>query len=264
MLPSPEDLEYLLKDGLRGARYVVRYGTKRGERARLPPGAAQVARLTTSMLGAAERTVESVLLGEPQRSYGSSLAQDVTAAFTRTANAAQRRRIFVRLLYRLLAAVLRQMDVENRFISEQEIARSYDRLNARNPRALDVFATGAAVDGQDMARFWATAALALAASSPLREFEMPRQDGLRVRLLGRAPKPFCVLVVALTGAVLTTQVVIRADRSAERDDEAVGQIIDSAIAVVGARFDRMLAALRHPRGEAMLAREIAAVLPFLP
>lgn len=101
------------------------------------------------------------------------------------------------------------------------------------------------------------AALTLGAGHPLCKIDLPRAADARSGYLEWAPAPYCLLIAALTGTILTT-------RNYRAGGDGLDATIDSAAAVVTARFDRLHAMFAGPGAVETLVREFAAVLPFLP
>ena len=265
MRQLPDDLANLLKDGLRGARYVVRRGTRRGQDAMaFVPVVPEVVRLADSMLTATEKTASVLLLRDHLAFEGADSVQDAFAALRGAADEAPRKRLFVRLHYRLIEAVLKRLGIDNAFISEHEIAAAYDVMHRRQRRVLATLKAGRDANAA-ATRFWVAAAVTLAARHPLREFDLPRRAGDHAHFLEQAPTPYCLLIVALTGAILTTRLPARRATGAPRPvGDGIDSYIDSAAAVVSARFERFAAVLTQADAVEVLAGAFDTVLPFLP
>ena len=277
MRQLPDEFASLLKDKLRGARYVVRHGARLGkDMVAFAPGMPDVARLAERLIAATERTASAIMMRERPDFECSGTVLEVWEAMRAANDDTERKRLFVRIHYRLSEAVLRHMGAENVFISEHEIALAYEALRRNHRRVLSWRSTRE-VRSADTVRFWAAAAVTLAVRQPLREIDLPPQVGPQIRYLEQAPTPFCLLTVALTGAMLTTQPPARSERGTPvrpRDDDELDGYIESATAVVTARFDRFRAAFaeygRQKAGRRqacaieMLVEEFRLVLPFLP
>lgn len=262
MRPLPDKLRLLIKDSLRGARYVLRHGVRVGQDAvAFAPGAPNLARLTDNMLSVTERTA-SRILHRPQLDFGmSGTVIDTYAAMLREPDRAQRKRLFVRLHYRLLEIVLQRLGVENQFISEHDIAAGFEALGRRRRQTLATLEPSGDIKTAEAVRFWVSAAVTLGARQPLREFDPPRRNDLATACLVQAPTPFCLLTAALAGAIL---MVRHPDAEMQGDGERLDAYVDSAAAVVTARFDRLREMYAQPRAVEQLTREFVAVLPFLP
>ena len=258
MRQLPDEFTRRIKDGLRGARYVVRRGARLGQDAvAFAPGVPDIASLTDTVLTATERTA-SVLLHRKRPDFDfPGTVLDAYAATLAEADPTQRKRLFVRLQYRLIEAVLRRLGVPNVFISEHEIALAYDGLQRRGRRNPALPRASREPRPDEATRFWVAAAVTLGVRHPLREIDLPRAADARTSCLERAPAPYCLLVAALTGAILTT-------RDNRAGDDGLDATIDSAAAVVTARFDRLAEVFTKPGAVETLVREFAAVLPFLP
>lgn len=278
MRQLPYEFASLLKDKLRGARYVVRHGARLGQDVvGFAPGVGDMARLAERLFVATERTASALVVGERQAFHDPGTVLQAWEAM-RAADA-QRKRLFVRLHYRLTEAVLRHLGAENVFISEHEIALAYEALR-RNHRKILSWPPARETRSADAVRFWVAAAITLAARQPLREIDLPREPGPQTRYLLQAPSPFCLLIVALTGAILTTRPLAPRqgapgeDAVGDGSDEGLDGYIESATAVVTARFDRFCVAFaRQGRVDAgrwqaraidILVEEFNLVLPFLP
>lgn len=258
MRQLPDGFTRRIKDGLRGARYVVRRGARLGQNAvAFAPGVPDIALFTDTVLTATERTA-SVLLQRkrPDFEYPGTVL-DAYAAMVAETDPTQRKRLFVHLQYRLIEAVLRRLGVPNVFISEHEIALAFEPLQRRLRPVMAWRRTSREPRFDEATRFWVAAAVTLGVRHPLREIDLPRAADARTSCLERAPTPYCLLIVALTGAILTT-------RDNRTGDDGLDATIDSAAAVVTARFDRLSAVFTRPGAVDTLAREFAAVLPFLP
>lgn len=259
MRQLPDEFARRIKDGLRGARYVVRHGARRGQEVvSFAPGLPDIALFTDTVLNATERTANVLLQRKrPDFEYPGSVL-DVYAELLAEADPAERKRHFVHLQYRLIEAVLRRLGASNVFISEREIALAHDSLQRRQRRRVAALRVAREeASPEEATRFWVAAAVVLGARHPLREIDLPRAADARSTCLEQAPAPFCLLTVALTGAILTT-------RDNRDGDDGLDATIDSAAAVVTARFDRLHAMFTGPGAVDNLIREFAAVLPFLP
>jgi hypothetical protein len=267
MRQLPDEFASFLKDSLRGARYVVRHGTRLGQEAvAFAPGVPDFARFADTVLTATEKTAAALLLRQNLDFEYPATVLEVFAALLAEPDTTRRRRLFVRLQYRLIEAVLRRLGVENVFISEHEIATAYDMMRRRHRKLLASLRPAREVTAAGSLRFWVAAAVTLGARHPLREIDLPRQAGPRTTLLEQAPAPYCLLIVALTGAILTARHPIDSSgRGAGRaGDDGLDSYIDSATAVVTARFDDLATQFVQPKAVDLLAGAFEAVLPFLP
>ena len=264
MRPLPDQFAHIIKDGLRGARYVLRHGVRAGQEAiAFAPGAPDFARLTDTVLSATERTASRVLQRTRLDFSFSGTVVDAYAAMLAETNPAERKRLFVRLHYRLIEAVLGRLGVENQFISEHEIALGYEALKRRHRRILGELKPSREVRVADAVRFWVAAAVTLGARHPLREIDLPRRVGPGTPYLKEAPTPYCLLIAALTGAILMVRHPDAAS-SGQAEPGDLDEYVDSAAAVVTARFDRLRTMFFEPKAVELLSREFEAVLPFLP
>ncbi len=261
--PTAYYVTNFFRDSARGARYLVRHGTRlRREAVTLGPGVANFVRLADTVVTATEKTKRVLLPGNPDFDYPATVL-GVYAAMLGERETVARGRLFVRLHYRLIEAVLRRCGVENLFISEHEINAAYDILRRRHRK---LFASlrplGEEAMPEQALRFWVASAVALGARHPLREIDLPRATGPRIALLEQAPSTYCLLIVALTGAILTAQHPLSDEFQAGED--SLDSYIDSAIAVVTARFDLLAAQLIKSNALELLSEAFASVLPFLP
>ncbi len=241
-----QDIATLLKDGLRGARYLVRKTTRAGEDADpLRRGVHHLTSLADAVLSTTEETVSSLLRGAPGDEARSDAAlMRACRRLSGLADADAFETLFTRTVYRLAETLLTRRGIDNLFIAEHDIAAAARDL-----------APPASRDGTDPARFWAEAAIALVARRPIRDIEAAESTSVGAGSFATEPNAAVFLTIALAGAVAVEK---------DLDAAGLGAVPDSAAAVMDVRFRRFADCLdtRDPAGA--LAAEITSVLPFLP
>jgi hypothetical protein len=265
MPPLTSDLSMILKDGLRGARYAFRKGTRIGkEAATLAPAVPRLARLADSVFTVTEKAAAALLSSdEAQLSTAEGFAQTVSAMLaTRDRN--EFKTLFVRIVFRLAEATLTRLGVENAFISAHEIAAAGWLLRHRHRKTLAAVTARRPLTAAVLARFWSTTLVCLEQRRAIREIDLPPSDGIQKRLLQEAPETYCLLILAIAGASLTMRHLSDAPRDHDVQDCTFDEYIDSAISVVTARFDRLSAHATVPDAIELLSADLEGMLPFLP
>jgi hypothetical protein len=266
MLRLPGDLSNRVKDGLRGARFVFRRGTRLGQEAvAFPPAIPKIARLADSVLAVTERAAANLLLAEDQDLRD---PRPIMAAFSEMQTASDKallQQAFVRVHYRLAEAVLNRLGVENAFISAHEISVAYTVLRGRHRKVLSAITSRRAVSTAAIIRFWATAAICLEKRHPIRDIDLPKQKDVHAQFLEQTPATYCLLIMAITGATLTTQPLSETlPTNTDRQAYSLDDYIDSATSVVTARFDRLAAHFAAPEAVDLLAKDLEGIIAFLP
>lgn len=240
-----QDIATLLKDGLRGARYLVRKTTRAGDDADpLRRGVHHLTSLADAVLSTTEETVSSLLRGAPGDEARSDAAlMRACRRLSGLADADAFETLFTRTVYRLAETLLMRRGIDNLFIAEHDIAAAARDL------------TPPARDGADPARFWAEAAVALVARRPIRDIETAEHTPVSGDGFATEPNAAVFLTVALAGAVAATK---------DLDAAGLGAVPDSAAAVMDVRFRRFADCLDRRDPAHALEVEIASVLPFLP
>lgn len=241
-----QDIATLLKDGLRGARYLVRKTTRAGDDADpLRRGVHHLTSLADAVLSTTEETVSSLLRGAPGDEARSDAAlMRACRRLSGLADADAFETLFTRTVYRLAETLLTRRGIDNLFIAEHDIAAAARDL-----------VPPAARDGTDPARFWAEAAVALVARRPIRDIEAAESASADGTGFATEPNAAVFLTIALAGAVAATK---------DLDAAGLGAVPDSAAAVMDVRFRRFADCLDRRDPARALAAEIASVLPFLP
>jgi hypothetical protein len=188
---------------------------------------------------------------------------DMFRAMLAATDKTQVKQSFIRIHYLLAEAVLRRLGVENAFISAHEMAAAYDVLRSRHRKTLLALMSKRDMNTGAIIRFWVSAAVCLGNRHPIREIDLPKEGDVHTQFLEQAPATYCLLIVALTGAILTTRHMM-ASPGGEAPPDNMDAYIDSAVAVVTARFDRLAAHFSEPDVIEVLVPELETVMPFLP
>jgi hypothetical protein len=230
-----------------------------------PPAIPKIARLADSVLAATERVAANLHFAEDQDLRD---PQAIMAAFSEMQSASDKtllQQAFVRVHYRLAEAVVSRLGVENAFISAHEISVAYTVLRRHHRKVLSGITSRRPVGTATVIRFWATAAVCLEKRHPIREIDVPKQKDLHTHFLEQTPTTFCLLIMAITGATLTTQPPSKAfPGDSDRESYSLDEYIDSATAVVTARFDRLAAHFAAPDAVDLLAKDLESIVSFLP
>jgi hypothetical protein len=265
MAPLTSELSILLKDGVRGARYVFRKGTRIGrEGSTISPAVPKLARLADSVFTATEKAAAALLSSEGDDLATAEAFAESFSAMLSTANKDEFRALFVRLLYRLAEATLTRLGVENAFISAHEIAAACWLLQQRHRKTLAAVAPRRPLNMAAVARFWASTLICLEQRRAIREIDLPQKEDFQKRFLETAPETYCLLIMVIAGATLTTRDLAGLAADPDRLAHSFEDFIDSAVVVVSARFDRLAAHMAAPDAIDLLSADLEALLPFLP
>ena len=256
-----------VKDQLRDMRYRIKHSAG-NDRARLAErGALRVPRPVALAADAVFSQVEAVatawLPGNTATAAVFPFAVDAIFA-----NKASGVPLFTPQIYRAVTTLMRRFGVSNFLIAEQaidearaDLLRRHGDLVAcalgnRAARASSDHRTGPPASRQSaIIDLCAAVAAALAAARPLKKFSPP-EGGDNPKNLFLSPNAYCFCVIGLAIAIMS----LAADT--EASDKV--DIVASADLAVGARFAQFTAALRSRDPQRSLAREFAAILPFLP
>ena len=265
MAPLTSDISILLKDGLRGARYVFRKGTRIGrEGSTISPAIPKLARLADSVFTATEKAAAALISSDEDHLASAEAFAQSFSTMLETRNKDEFRALFVRLLYRLAEATLTRLGVENAFISAHEIAAACWLLQQRHRKTLAAVGPRRPLTLAANARFWATILICLEQRRAIREIDLPPKEDFQKRFLEVAPERYCLFIMAIAGATLTTRDLLGPAADPDRLACGFGDFIDSAVVVVSARFDRLSAHAAAPDAVDLLTADFEARLPFLP
>jgi len=265
MAPLTSDLSILLKDGLRGARYVFRKGTRIGrEGSTLSPAVPKLARLADSVFTATEKAAAALLSSDADHLASTDAFSQGFSTMLATRDKEEFKALFVGLLYRLAEATLMRLGVENAFISAHEIAAAGWLLRHRHRKTMAAMTARRPFTIVEVARIWATILMCLEKRRAIREIDLPKTSDFQKRFLETAPETYCLMIMVIAGATLTTRDLAGPSADPERLDCGFEDVIDSAVVVVTARFDRLAAHLAAPNAVDLLTADLEALLPFLP
>ena len=265
MPPLTSDLSIILKDGLRGARYVFRKGARIGkETSALSPAVPRLAQLADSVFSVTEKAAAAFLASDETELASEAVFAQAFCAMLATRDRNEFKALFVRIMYRLGQATLTRLGVENAFISAHEIATAGWLLRHRHRKTLASITSQRPPTVAALARFWATTLVCLEQRRAIREIDLPPSGGIHRRFLEESPETYCLLILAIAGATLTMRHLAGAPDDPDFKDRTFDEYIDSAIAVVTARFERLSAHAAQPDAIELLSADLEAVLPFLP
>jgi hypothetical protein len=212
-----------------------------------------VIRMADGLFTQVEHVTLGLLEGPPARTV---FPRPVTDYFGR----GEDKPAFTQDLYRESKALLRRHGARQALVSEHSMEDLRNEIGARHR---DLIGTAlarrqsAASDERDDSTVKLCAAIAagFARVRPIQKLDLLGTPDL-ARHLMIAPNCYCGLVLGLSIAIATT-------RPQARDLDSL-ELIESADAVVDARFDRFKVALDGKDAVMGLAREFETVLPFLP
>lgn len=255
-----QEFKLTVKDGLRDLRYVLRSESDAASEATGPFGligdvalrarglveqAPVVGRVADGLLREVDSVASSVLSGGPAPRPGplfprtaAALVADDGAAFTPS-------------LYGFLKYLLRTAGVRNAVVFEHAIdAARRTVIERRQGAAAEVHSDEA------MLRLASEIAVALVAERPVRRLDLPQQALPASRLLLAAPNAWAASVIGLATAI--------ASYRDGREAVEPADVVESAMTVVTARFDRFHPAIASSQAVADLTRLFAQDVPHLP
>ncbi|MCB8881382.1 hypothetical protein ACELLULO517_14125 [Acidisoma cellulosilytica] len=264
MSPLREELSIILKDGLRGARYMLRRGVRFGmEPNRLSSAVPQLARLAGSVATATEKAA-SFLSHDSVPITSERFSQSISDVLT-TKSRAEARAIFVENIYRLSEQVLVRLDVENAFISSVEISLAFSLLWSDHREAQRATRQKPLFTRLSLTRFWVFTLVHLNRRSPIREIDAPAlEPSAKREYLETNAEAYCLLIVTLAAATITARYLAADGQFSEGSSAELDHSIDSAIAVITARFKTFSTHLDQPNAIDLLCIDFETVLPFLP
>ncbi len=212
-----------------------------------------VIRMADGLFTQVEHVTLGLLEGPPARTV---FPRPVTDYFGR----GDEKPAFTHDVYRELKALLRRYGARQALVSEHAIEDLRNEIATRH-RDLIALAIARRQQTSTTARDEAVVKLCAAIAAgftrvrPIQKLDLMGSSSM-ARHLMIAPNCYCGLVFGLSVAIATTRPEARELDSLE--------LIESADAVVDARFDRFKIALDAKDAVTALAREFEAVLPFLP
>jgi len=165
--------------------------------------------------------------------------------------------LFAGSVYRSGSRCLDKMGIHNVFMSEQSIQRAARPVAQRHAEWLKrsaAAAAGGTGNEQRQTLIVADATQAIIAAQPIKRVDRSTTPALSLALADL--NAHCFLTVGIATAVVSN---LRSP-----GDVSIAEIMESAELVAAARYDRFAAALKEPDAASGLARELAAVVPYLP
>ena len=265
MARLPGELSVLLGDGFRGARYVFRKGTRMGrESVGMSPAVPRLAQFADSVFTVTEKAAASLLSSdEDQMATAQGFATCLVAMLV-ARESSDHRNLAARLFLRLAELTLARLGVENAFISAHEISAACALIRRRHKRALDSMVIHEPLTLGSVASFWAMALTCLERRHVIREIDRSNADDFRTPFLEDKPELYCLLIMGVAGATIAARYLVDPTDAEPTEEYGYDECIDSAIAVVTARFDRLSAHLVGTNAVTLLAADLEALLPFLP
>jgi hypothetical protein len=213
---------------------------------------------------ATEKAAAALLSSEGDDLATAEAFAESFSAMLSTPDKEEFRALFVRLLYRLAEATLTRLGVENAFISAHEIAAACWLLRQRHRKTLAAIAPRRPLNMAAVARGGAATLICLEQRRAIREIDLPPKEDFQKRFLETAPESYCLLIMVIAGATLTTRDLAGLSADPDRQAYRFEDFIDSAVVVVSARFDRLAAHMAAPDAIDLLSADLEALLPFLP
>lgn len=255
-LPLPDQLVLAVKDQLRNVRYQIRRSAEGYGPHRFAPHVPRPVALAAASVFSQVEAAATALLPENEHQSGAlAFPQSISAYFGPEGEKAN---ALVPEIYYALKGLLRRFGLEVFLVSEQAVDEAVGALKARSGGLANV-AIDASRSTSERAdatvRLCAALAVELVAARPIREAVTSAPGDSAPRNLSRAPNDYCALVVGLAIAL------------ASKGDSSVGDLdalIASADLAVDARYAELSAALSSAEPVSALARQFAAMLPFLP
>ena len=247
-----------VKDQLRNVRYQIRRSAEGGgARAnRFAPHVPRPVALAAASVFSQVEAAANALLPENEHQSGAlAFPQPVSAYFGPEAEKAN---ALAPEIYYVLKGLLRRFGLEVFFVSEQAVDEAVGALKARSGALADIALDGSRPSSERMdatVRLCAALSAELAAARPIREMMTSASGEPAPRNLARAPNDYCALMVGLAVALAS---------KGDANSGDLDALIVSADLAVDARFAELSAALGGPNPSSALAREFAAMIPFLP
>ena len=165
--------------------------------------------------------------------------------------------LFAGSVYRSGSSCLDKLGIRNVYMSEQRIQRAARPVAQRHAEWLARSATGRRTGNDErLMHIVADATQAIIAAQPIKRVDRSTQPAPALSLALADLNAHCFLTVGIATAVVSGPNVPA--------DVGAAEIMESSELVAAARFDRFAAALKDRDPAASLARELAAVVPYLP
>jgi hypothetical protein len=247
-----------VKDQLRNVRYQIRRSAEGGgpRPHRFAPHVPRPVALAAASVFSQVEAAATALLPENEHHSGAlAFPQPISAYFGPEAVKAN---ALAPEIYYVLKGLLRRFGLEVFLVSEQAVDEAVGALKGRSAALAAVALDGSRPSSERIdatVRLCAALSAELAAARPIREMMTSPSREPAPKNLARAPNDYCALMVGLAVAL------------ASKSDANVGDLdalIVSADLAVDARFAELSAALGSANPTSALAREFAAMIPFLP
>jgi hypothetical protein len=262
-----DDIVLSVKDQLRNIRYSIRNEAEATIRAALPRQGlpmpvealgllgSPVARLADGVLTQVENVTLTLLSADRDARDGIRFPCSIERYFSADASGPP----FTATHYHLVKDVLQRAGAINLLVFEHAIEQAHAALLARHG---DLIWSAEAREGADpAARRWALARICaavtveLVAARPIQKVDFGAAQGAAARHAMLSPNLYGFLVLGLASAVASLNPV---------ETVEAPEILDSACAVVDARFGRFNAASQAKDPVEALARAFLGVVDFLP
>jgi len=253
-----------VKDEMRGVRYRVNRGIRRGRELAAARGPLMILQPVASVADVVMTGVEaaaSALLAtaEPSRSQP-TFPLPIESYFARSRSEAQNAHGFGAAIYGALRGLLRGFGAGEYLIHESAIDAAWDALQDRHRDLISLVidpdgVVAVSTRDENVRRLCAAIAHVVADRRPIKHVALDADDKRTPKHLLLAPNFYCCMVVGLATAIVS--LTPDASRQDKRD------IVAAADAGVDARFSRLMSAARDRDAVGALASEFAALLPYL-
>ena len=259
-------LPVLLGDGFRGARYIFRKGTRIGrESVGMSPAVPRLAQFADSLFTVTEKAAASLLSSDEDQMATAQGFATCFVAMLVAGESSDHRDLAARMFLRLAELTLARLGIQNAFISAHEIAAACALMHRRHKRALDEMVTHEPFTLGLVAEFWAMALTCLERRRVIREIDRSAAaEDFRTPFLQDKPELYCLLIMGVAGATIAARYLVDPLDADPAESYGYDECIDSAIAVVTVRYDRLAAHLIGTNAVALLTADFETVLPFLP
>lgn len=266
-----EDLALTIRDVLREIRYAARrevrcidrrqaelrsylLGTSKPAYDRRP---GRLYELSSALAAPVGRTAERLLQSRDVMLLDDSFLVPISISLAALARD-ETSTLFAESYYRGGHHSLDKLGVNNVYMSEQTILKAARPIARKHADWLEQALTGKTAPGDfdRQLQIVAEATCAVIEALPIKRVDLTSSDPTALALALADLNAHCFLSVGIATAVVSASALPHGARAAD--------IIESADLVAAARDDRFAAALKAPDPAASLARELAAVVPYLP